>query len=493
MLSRFSCVNIARGPRGLKYPTAPIIANRNKNKVNVPKRNFSEEVIATTVVGGIAFTAFTAYRYKISSPDQYLVRTGLGIKDMIISKKGFQWPFQKFSYIDMHPRNYSFNLHAMSNQKMEFILPGVFTIGPRDDPEALANYARYLLDDRKMTTTNEDGEEVVQTALDTSRVDALIEGVIEGETRVLAAMMTIEEIFNDRAAFKSRIIKNVQDELDQFGLQIFNANIKELQDAPGSEYFQYMRQQTRSEAESKSLIDIAEAKRKADIGQKEREADSRIKIASFEAAAVEKENENRQLIAKSNAELGAIEAEAKRRIDIANIEARAAANSRDAELQKEVEQRKIAQETEALRAKDYTRTQVTAEMAAKEAEGVANAIRLRAEAELYQQEQHARGVLAVYNAQSEGINNMIASFGGNRDALIQYLMLDKNVYVDLAKENAQAIQGLNPKITVWKTGGDDKKDPIRDVLQMVPPLVSTIHDQTGIKPGKWLMEIPENN
>ena len=62
-------------------------------------------------------------------------------------------------------------------------------------------------------------------------------GVLEGEVRILSAQLTVEQIFNDRKAFKETIISNVQEELELFGLQIYNANIKELQDSPGSEYF----------------------------------------------------------------------------------------------------------------------------------------------------------------------------------------------------------------------------------------------------------------
>lgn len=61
--------------------------------------------------------------------------------------------------------------------------------------------------------------------------------MLEGEVRILSAQLTVEQIFNDRKAFKETIITNVQEELELFGLQIYNANIKELQDSPGSEYF----------------------------------------------------------------------------------------------------------------------------------------------------------------------------------------------------------------------------------------------------------------
>ena len=42
--------------------------------------------------------------------------------------------------------------------------------------------------------------------------------------------MTMEELFNNRRIFKERVIEHVQKELDQFGMRVYNANVKELQD-----------------------------------------------------------------------------------------------------------------------------------------------------------------------------------------------------------------------------------------------------------------------
>ena len=50
----------------------------------------------------------------------------------------------------------------------------------------------------------------------------------------------MEEIFKERQLFKNKVIENVQAELDQFGLRIYNANVKELQDTAGSEYFKFL-------------------------------------------------------------------------------------------------------------------------------------------------------------------------------------------------------------------------------------------------------------
>ena len=76
-------------------------------------------------------------------------------------------------------------------------------------------------------------------------------------------------------------------------------------------------------------------------------------------------------------------------------------------------------------------------------------------------------------------------------------MIERGTYVELAKANADAVRGMAPKISVWNTGAaaangqqqhGQQQDPtttMRDVYQMLPPLMSTIHDQTGITLPEW--------
>lgn len=35
--------------------------------------------------------------------------------------------------------------------------------------------------------------------------------------------------------------------------------------------------------------------------------------------------------------------------------------------------------------------------------------------------------------------------------------------------------------------------PVRDIMQNLPPLLSTIHDQTGIAPPSWVAQMPAGN
>ena len=130
-------------------------------------------------------------------------------------------------------------------------------------------------------------------------------------------------------------------------------------------------------------------------------------------------------------------------------------------------------ETEKLRSSLMSQATVRAE--AKERE---------ADAELYSKVREADGILAVYNAQADGLRNLMSATT-NPDDVLRYLMIDKHVYEKLAEQSAKAIQGLEPKITHWVTdnGGSN---PIADLVKHIPPLLDTIHKQTGILPPDWM-------
>nr|KAJ0225844.1 hypothetical protein LSAT_V11C100035160 [Lactuca sativa] len=90
----------------------------------------------------------------------------------------------------------------------------------------------------------------------------LVKGIIEGETRVLAASMTMEEIFKGTKDFKKEVFDKVQLELSQFGFLIYNANVKQMVDEPRQEYFSYLGQKIQQEAANQAKIDVSEVKMK---------------------------------------------------------------------------------------------------------------------------------------------------------------------------------------------------------------------------------------
>lgn len=102
---------------------------------------------------------------------------------------------QRVQILSLEPASYQFTLSAMSAEKLNFQLPASFTIGPRDDNTTLVKYARFV------------------SSQDHDTLTRLVQGIIEGETRVLAAGMSIEDIFRSRNDLKKTIVEHITEEV----------------------------------------------------------------------------------------------------------------------------------------------------------------------------------------------------------------------------------------------------------------------------------------
>ena len=131
-----------------------------------------------------------------------------------------------------------------------------------------------------------------------------------------------------------------------------------------------------------------------------------------ETSALIAENTRAQERAKSQRNLDVARADYDRATRMASIEADAAANLLKWERERQVEALRVLQQTEALRADNFAAADVEADVAVRRAEGEARAIKLKAEAELYAQQQHAAGLLALRTAEAEGLQRLADAAGG---------------------------------------------------------------------------------
>ncbi|KAI7988433.1 Flotillin-like protein 1 [Camellia lanceoleosa] len=368
--------------------------------------------------------------YKVASASEYLVITGVGIPDIKIAKKAWVLPGQCCAIFDVSPVNYTFEVQAMSAEKLPFVLPTVFTVGPRiDDNASLLKYAKLISPHDKLS----------------NHVKDLVQGIIE-------ASMTMEEIFRGTKEFKQEVFEKVQLELNQFGLLIYNANVKQLVDVPGHEYFSYLGQKTQMEAANQAKVDVAEAKMKGEIGSKLREGqtlqnaakiDADTKIISTQRQGEGKkeeirvktdvkvfENQREAEVAEANAELAKKKAGWAREAQVAEVEATKAVALRDAELQREVEMMNALTQTEKLKAEFLSKASVEYETK------------------------------------------------------------------EIAKINGEAVRGLQPKISIWTNGDGGEGGAMKEVAsvyKMLPPLFKTVHEQTGMLPPAWMGALPDSN
>lgn len=461
----------------------------------------------------------------------------------------------------VQPHDYGMNLQAMTQEKLQFLLPVVFTIGPdvnarganakgapkhpsasapvaalaneEDRGDALMKYAMLLAESESAAKNNKHG------------LEQIVKGIIEGETRVLVSSMTMEEIFTEREEFKRRIFRNIQVELDQFGLKIYNANVKELKDAVGSVYFQSLSQKAHEGATNQARIDVADAQLRGNVGEAERHGTQEQEIAKINADTAVKKTERDAERARAEAALKTQEAALNRDVELSRIEAARATQSKDEDLKKQVEVKRAAAELERLRATDLVKAQIKRESLQQAADAKAYEITVDAQAKYEQttratdatayktkldaetqavadynkltkhtdaaayktkMDAEAYSQAAIKNAEArlqeklkeaEGMAAMANAYGklgealGGPAGLLQYMMIEKGTYVELARANADAIRGLQPKISVWNTGaagegaGQDSTSTMRNVYQMLPPLMTTINEQTGITLPEW--------
>jgi len=481
--------------------------------------------------------------FHISDPNTYLVLTGAGIDTVKIQKKAFVMPFQRVTRISITPFDFSMSLHAMTSEKLKFSLPAVFTIGPRDERKSLEKYAVLL-------TGNSDG--VVKAAkggaviTGRNHVQDIVKGIIEGETRSIVSTMTMEELFNKRQIFKEKVIQHVQAELDQFGLCIYNANVKELQDMPGSQYFEFLSKKAHEGAQNQAKVDVANARMIGEVGEAERQGENQAEIAKINAHTAVLETERKIEQAAADSELKRRQIDFERGLTLERINANRAAEQREAELQKTVEQKRAEAELERLRATTVTKAKIDRESAqekadasvysatkaadakkyaenadaearlykaAKDADAALYTRTQAAEAGLVAQRKEAEATfvtktrfaeadLVARQKEAQGLMEMAKAYGALADVLggpaglMQWFMLQNGVYERMAEANAKAVQGLQPKISVWNTGaadgaGVDSMAPIRNLLQMMPPMLQSIQDQTGVSPPSWLAGMPQ--
>ncbi len=404
--------------------------SKNKNDNDLLK------IGTTLTVIGIGSYLFS--RYKICLPNQYLVKTGLGISDVTISKKGIVYPFQKYQMINMNPRTFSFQLHHMSKEKVPFNLPVVFTVSPHNPIENLEYFKNYT-----KTMTNIEDSEIFDT----------IKSVIHGETRILSADLNVDELFRDREKFKHTVSDKIQIVLNQFGLKINNANIEEIQDLPGSEIFKFLRLKATEGINNASRVDVAEAKKIGDIGEQERRAFATQKLAQFNSETIAIQNSRNLEIAESTKNLEVAKAEFSREVEMAKLVSIKTKELKEAELQSEIEKKKIQLQTESLRSKELVDANVKAESIISTSSGQAESRKKLADAELYANRQEAeaiflkldaeaKGMKSKLLAEAEGMRELLSSCGGDSSLLQFNLAIRSNLYPELAKQNALAVNGM---------------------------------------------------
>lgn len=118
--------------------------------------------------------------------------------------------------------------------------------------------------------------------------------------------------------------------------------------------------------------------------------------------------------------------------------------------------------------------------------------------ELYSKKKEAEGLVALAQAQGVYLRTLLDALGGNYEALRDYMMINNGMFQQIAKINAEAVQGLKPTISIWTNGtggeatdgsvagGNVAMKEVAGLHRMLPPLFKTVQEQTGMQPPPWL-------
>lgn len=453
--------------------------------------------------------AFIATRFKSVPVNQYMAKTGPFVSGVKVSRNTVKLPFQQIKIINLNPINYHFTGNNMSKELVPFELPLTFTISPKhpeEDMEGFVLYATRLGD------------------MDHDAVQNIISGIVHGETRVYVAGLTIENIFNDKEVFREMVVKKIQEDLNQFGLKIHNANIEEMNDTVGNKYFANLKMKALEEASTRSKIDIANAKKVCDIGVAEaekegeigakiREVTTRKEKSVLETDAKQTETQQDQKISDYSRELAVTNTLNKQFEEIAKIDAHKITEIKRIDVESDLNKRKQQQELEHLRTQEVIHATAIAEanitkiendaaairINAKanadsitiKAEAESIAIKLNAEALLVAKIKEAEGIRATLEATAEGMEKLYDVSQTNPQMTnfvlaLQHGLFDANgLFTVMAEKQADAVRGLQPKINIWSTGtGTDKDDyasVISGLVKTLPPVLDVIQQQTNIK------------
>ncbi len=472
---------------------------------------------------------FFISRYRRCPSDKILViygKTGQGSARCIHGGAAFVWPvIQDYQYLDLQPMSIDVNLQdALSKQNIRVSVPAQFTVAISNEPALMKAAAERLLGMHK------------------DSIRSLAHDIIMGQMRLVIANMDIEELNADRDKFVTSVYEHVGDELHKIGLDLINVNVTDIHDESG--YIKALGQEAAAKAINDAKVKVAKEERTGAIGQAEASKEMRTQVAKANSEAeigekdAERERRTRVAAADSAAEIGEMEANREKRIKIAaanseaeigeknaQAEATKGKNLADIEIalsntgrrqkvaeanknaevtektaeaeaqkaaylaQKEAEEARKERELAARRANEVVQSQIEKEKTVIAAEAEAEQKRKVAEGEaaavLARYQAEAEGLLKVLDAQAAGFQKLVDAAGGNAQAAIGLLLVDK--IPELAKIQAEAIKNIKfDKVTVFDGGdGQGTAGFLSNMFKSIPAL-SEFMNQSGLNLPEYL-------
>jgi flotillin len=479
-------------------------------------------VIAVVVVGLIVlvfiFLAIWASRYTKVGPNQVLVVSGRRHRyadpDGTVAIRGFR--LVKGGGTFVIPVIEKVDLLSLELLTIDVQTPEVYT--SKGVPVRVDGVAQIKVkgDDISIATASEQflskgTEEIKNIAMQT----------MEGHLRAILGTMTVEDIYQNRDAFASKVQEVAAGDMANMGLGIVSFTIRDIRDGQG--YLEALgkpriaqvkrdAQIAQAEADRDAMIRSSqatqagqEAKFLADTKIAEAQRDYSMNVATYQASVNEKKAQadlaydlqkykTGQLVKAEEVQVNIIEKQ--KQIELQEQEIRRRQKELEANVQKPADAERYKVETLANARKFQLEAEAAGSAAATKATGFANADVAKATGIAEAEAQKAKGLAqasiieAQGKATAEAMRMKAESFKQYNEAAVVEMII--RILPEVAGKISEPLSKTE-RIVIINSGngpGGGASKLTGDVTQIVAQLPPLIESLTGIKLDKLMEQIP---
>ncbi len=452
-------------------------------------------VISAVVVGFFAILMLFVNNYLKAEPNEALILTGRKYSTRITDKSGHEQVITrgwraivggatlKIPVIEKVSR-LSLELMNLADVK---VVSAYSKEGVPVTIDAVANV--------KISSEEEMLARAVERFLSTPRqqIHQIIKETLEGQLRDIIGVLTVEELYQKRDMFVSKVLEQSGDELAKIGVIIDIINIQDIRDDRG-----YL--------EALGIRRTSEVKRDAAIGQAlaERDAMQQSQTAHREGQVVKAEQERQVAEAEKNRDVARMNyrgetleadkraeqqgplSQAKARQEVVQEEQRVLEVEQRARMK--VQEARAGAEQQRYRAEVVVPAEAEKQAAILRAEGEAAAVIKRKDAE-------AKGIQMVLTGEAEGLRQKADAW--NQYGKAAQLNLILQAFKAVAARGADAIGQIKfDKVVAIDGGGDKAGDSAVSRLMTAAPgallrFTEQLKGMTGIDLEKHLKDVLE--
>jgi flotillin len=474
--------------------------------------------VAGIVLVVIIFIAIWASRYTKVGPNQVLVVAGRRHRyvdpDGTVQHRGFRVVkgggtfilpvLEKMDVLSLELLTIDVQTPEVYTSKgVPVLVDGVAQIKVKGDDISIATAAEQFL--------SKGTEEIKSIATQT----------LEGHLRAILGTMTVEDIYQNRDAFASKVQEVAAGDMANMGLGIVSFTIRDIRDKQGyldalgkPRIAQVKRdaQIAQAEADRDAMIRSSqavqagqEAKFAADTKIAEAQRDYSMNVASYQASVNEKKAQadlaydlqkykTGQLVKAEEVQVNIIEKQ--KQIELQEQEIRRKQKELEANVQKPADAERYRVETLANARKFQLETEATGSAAAAKATGFANADVTKATGIAEAEAQKAKGLAqadiieAQGKATAEAMRMKAESFKQYNEAAVVEMII--RVLPEVAGKISEPL-AKTERMVIINSGagvGGGASKLTGDVTQIVAQLPPVIESLTGIKLERLLEQVP---